>query len=135
MDESKDQTYFLASVPQQALQRVHFPLGALTKAQVRKLAEQLHLPSAARRSSAGICFIGAGTGILLWTSSRSALPGTMLLDGHTAQPTDQQGPQHLIHTISPTWAKSLVHHLSMGLRQLGQVLVTRTDAKVTAWGP
>ena len=59
LDSDKDQTYFLASVPQQALHKVYFPLGGLTKAQVRKLAEQLHIPSAARRSSAGICFIGA----------------------------------------------------------------------------
>ena len=64
VDPDKDQSYFLASVPQQALKAVHFPLGALTKAQVRQVAAQLRVPSAARRSSAGICFIG---GLMCWT--------------------------------------------------------------------
>lgn len=35
-----------------------FPLGAMRKAEVRRVAEDAGLPSAARRSSAGICFIG-----------------------------------------------------------------------------
>jgi len=38
---------------------VLFPLGAWRKAHVRRLAAEAGLPSAARRSSAGICFIGA----------------------------------------------------------------------------
>ena len=58
LDPGKDQTYFLASVQQASLQAAAFPLGALRKQEVRAIAEQAGIPSAARRSSAGICFIG-----------------------------------------------------------------------------
>lgn len=58
MDSNKDQSYFLASVPAQALQHFMFPLGELTKTHVRALAVEAGLVSAARRSSAGVCFIG-----------------------------------------------------------------------------
>lgn len=58
LDSNKDQSYFLASVPAQALQHFMFPLGELTKTHVRALAVKAGLISAARRSSAGVCFIG-----------------------------------------------------------------------------
>ena len=57
-DEMKDQSYFLASVPSAALTTSCFPLGSLTKGQVRAAAARLGLPSASKRSSAGICFVG-----------------------------------------------------------------------------
>ena len=61
VDESKDQSYFLASVRGESLRRACFPLGGLTKKQVKALAAgPARLPAAvtARRSSAGICFVG-----------------------------------------------------------------------------
>lgn len=58
LDRNKDQSYFLASVPAQALQHFMFPLGHLTKPVVRAMAEEEGLSSATRRSSAGLCFIG-----------------------------------------------------------------------------
>ncbi|KAK9818663.1 hypothetical protein WJX74_000884 [Apatococcus lobatus] len=57
-DSIKDQTYFLARLSQDQLQRCMFPLGALTKAQVRQLAAAADLPNQARRDSQGICFLG-----------------------------------------------------------------------------
>jgi tRNA (5-methylaminomethyl-2-thiouridylate)-methyltransferase len=57
-DEVKDQSYFLASVPAAALATSVFPLGSLTKGHVRAAAAHLGLPSASKRSSAGICFVG-----------------------------------------------------------------------------
>lgn len=65
VDPNKDQSYFLASVPAQALQHFLFPLGDRTKPDVRALALQAGLSSATRRSSAGVCFIG----VLLASSS------------------------------------------------------------------
>ena len=62
VDASKDQSYFLASVPGAALARAEFPVGGLLKGAVRALAAEAGLASAARRSSAGICFIGASLG-------------------------------------------------------------------------
>eukprot|EP00850_Spirogloea_muscicola_P017861 SM000157S02091 [mRNA] locus=s157:217922:220163:- [translate_table: standard] len=57
-DRAKDQSYFLAGVKEEALRRVLFPLGSLQKSDVRRLAAEARLPVAAKRSSAGICFVG-----------------------------------------------------------------------------
>lgn len=57
-DENKDQTYFLATVPRSGFERVLFPIGDLTKPEVRELARRAGLPNHRRRDSTGICFIG-----------------------------------------------------------------------------
>ncbi|MCK4517965.1 tRNA 2-thiouridine(34) synthase MnmA, partial [Candidatus Babeliales bacterium] len=57
-DPIKDQTYFLAHLNQKQLSRVLFPVGNLTKQQVRQLAEKYDLPSKDRKDSQGICFLG-----------------------------------------------------------------------------
>ena len=57
-DKNKDQSYFLALVRGGRLDRVLFPLGGMTKAEVRKEAEKDGLPNAARKDSQGICFLG-----------------------------------------------------------------------------
>lgn len=57
-DRNKDQSYFLHAVDENALQRSVFPLGEMTKPQVRALARQLGLPNFRKRDSTGICFIG-----------------------------------------------------------------------------
>ncbi|PRW20746.1 tRNA-specific 2-thiouridylase [Chlorella sorokiniana] len=57
-DAVKDQTYFLAHLSQRQLARTLFPLGHLTKPQVRALAEAADLPNKARKDSQGICFLG-----------------------------------------------------------------------------
>lgn len=57
-DPVKDQTYFLAHLSQIQLSKVMFPLGHLTKAEVRSLAQAAGLPNQARRDSQGICFLG-----------------------------------------------------------------------------
>jgi tRNA-specific 2-thiouridylase len=57
-DDNKDQTYFLYRVERSALQRTHFPLANLSKPQVRQLAAELSLPTAAKKDSQGICFVG-----------------------------------------------------------------------------
>jgi len=57
-DANKDQTYFLYRVTRQALQKTLFPLGDLTKPQVRKMAEERGLTTAAKKDSVGICFVG-----------------------------------------------------------------------------
>lgn len=58
VDGSKDQSDFLSLVPGAALARVAFPLGRLTKAAVRVLAVEAKLPTAMRKDSMGLCFIG-----------------------------------------------------------------------------
>ncbi len=58
VDPHKDQSYFLHAVDQSALARARFPVGELTKTQVRALARKAGLAPHDRRDSTGICFIG-----------------------------------------------------------------------------
>lgn len=58
LDLNKDQTYFLAQLAPNQLKNVLFPLGELTKPEVRKIAEELDLATARKKDSTGICFIG-----------------------------------------------------------------------------
>lgn len=57
-DRNKDQTYFLYRVTQEALSKTLFPLGDLTKSQVRKMAAERGLVTADKKESMGICFVG-----------------------------------------------------------------------------
>lgn len=57
-DKNKDQSYFLSFIKPEVLERVLFPIGNYTKAEVRALARKFELPNAERKSSQGICFIG-----------------------------------------------------------------------------
>lgn len=57
-DEKKDQSYFLHALSQTQLSKTMFPLGHLTKSQVREIAEKAGLATAKKKDSTGICFIG-----------------------------------------------------------------------------
>lgn len=58
LDQSKDQTYFLCWLNQQQLSRVIFPIGNITKDEVRKIACKQKLQVWNKKDSTGICFIG-----------------------------------------------------------------------------
>ena len=57
-DPVKDQTDFLSRLTPAQLRKAVFPIGHLKKAQVRAIADEQHLPSAHRRDSQGLCFLG-----------------------------------------------------------------------------
>jgi tRNA-specific 2-thiouridylase len=57
-DSNKDQSYFLAGLNQKQLSKSVFPIGHLTKPQVRALAKKIKLPNYDRPDSQGICFVG-----------------------------------------------------------------------------
>ena len=57
-DPVKDQTYFLSGLTQEQLCSATFPIGHLTKPEVRQLATELDLPNKDRKDSQGICFLG-----------------------------------------------------------------------------
>ena len=57
-DPNKDQTYFLCQLSQEQLARTLFPIGHLTKPEVRRIAKEADLPSAEKKDSQGICFVG-----------------------------------------------------------------------------
>ncbi|MBQ4420242.1 MAG: tRNA 2-thiouridine(34) synthase MnmA [Bacteroidales bacterium] len=57
-DKIKDQTDFLAQISYSQLEKIMFPVGNLTKQEVRTIAEKEKMPSAFRKDSQGICFLG-----------------------------------------------------------------------------
>ncbi|MBP9715382.1 MAG: tRNA 2-thiouridine(34) synthase MnmA [Candidatus Pacebacteria bacterium] len=57
-DESKDQSYFLWTLNKKQLEKIIFPVGHLNKTEVRKLAIKYKLPTAEKKDSQGICFLG-----------------------------------------------------------------------------
>lgn len=58
VDENKDQSYFLCQLNQEQLSTALFPLGDLTKPEVREIARKEKLANADRKDSQGICFVG-----------------------------------------------------------------------------
>ncbi len=57
-DRNKDQVYFLWELKKELLQYIHFPIGKLTKPQVRELASEARLHVADKKDSQGLCFMG-----------------------------------------------------------------------------
>ena len=57
-DPNKDQSYFLCQLNQEQLSKAMFPIGDLLKPKVRKIAKEQNLPTADRKDSQGICFVG-----------------------------------------------------------------------------
>ncbi|HEX5309887.1 MAG TPA: tRNA 2-thiouridine(34) synthase MnmA [Solirubrobacteraceae bacterium] len=101
-DERKDQSYALAALSPPSLARVRFPLGALTKPQVRELAEQAGLAVARRPDSQDLCFL-AGTSHDAFLARHGDLgerPGKILdgegriLGGHRGVHTLTIGQRH-----------------------------------------
>lgn len=80
VDPAKDQSYALSALAPDSLERLHFPLGELTKPQVRAIARRAGLPVASRRDSQDLCFL-AGTGrtdFLARHGGLGARPGPIL---------------------------------------------------------
>ena len=57
-DPNKDQSYFLCQLSQEQLAKAMFPIGDILKPEVRRLAHEADLPSADKKDSQGICFVG-----------------------------------------------------------------------------
>ena len=57
-DPNKDQSYFLCQLTQAQLSRALFPIGDISKPEVRRIAAEADLPSADKKDSQGICFVG-----------------------------------------------------------------------------
>lgn len=58
VDGNKDQSYFLCQLSQEQLSKALFPIGELTKPQVREIAAEMELATAEKKDSQGLCFIG-----------------------------------------------------------------------------
>jgi tRNA-specific 2-thiouridylase len=79
VDESKDQTYFLYRMPRESLNKVLMPIGNMLKKDVRKEAKRRNLPTANKKDSQGICFIGkVGIKEFLVNELGPQLPGDII---------------------------------------------------------
>jgi tRNA-specific 2-thiouridylase len=86
VDESKDQTYFLFGLTQEQLAQAEFPLGELTKQEVREIARRLAVPVAEKPESQEICFVPSASYVQFIESyleeqgsSLSSEPGEIVL--------------------------------------------------------
>ncbi len=79
-DDNKDQSYFLYMLKKAQLARALFPVGGITKAQVRSLALENGLPVAQKKDSTGVCFIGERNFKRFLSQYLPAQPGDMVTD-------------------------------------------------------
>ncbi|HAZ38544.1 MAG TPA: tRNA 2-thiouridine(34) synthase MnmA, partial [Exiguobacterium sp.] len=77
VDANKDQTYFLNQLSQEQLSKTMFPLGELKKPQIREMATEAGLATAAKKDSTGICFIGERNFKDFLSNYLPAQPGVM----------------------------------------------------------
>jgi tRNA (5-methylaminomethyl-2-thiouridylate)-methyltransferase len=82
-DRDKDQSYFLFGVRPEIFARVRFPLGELTKAEVRALARRFALPNADKPDSQQICFIPDGDHVAFVAARGGAGPAGAIVDDVT----------------------------------------------------
>lgn len=78
IDDNKDQSYFLCQLTQKQLKYSLFPLGNKTKTEVRELAKIYNLPTATKKDSTGICFIGNRNFQTFLTNYLPANPGKIV---------------------------------------------------------
>jgi len=77
-DPNKDQSYFLYMVHAAQLQKAMFPVGGMTKAEVRKIAAEAGLPVSQKKDSTGVCFIGERNFKAFLKNFLPAQPGDMV---------------------------------------------------------
>ncbi len=78
IDPNKDQSYFLYMLHKEQLKKALFPVGALTKQQVRQIAEEAGLPVSKKKDSTGVCFIGERNFKKFLNGFLPAQPGDMV---------------------------------------------------------
>jgi len=78
LDQNKDQSYFLYMIHEQQIRKSLFPVGHLTKGQVREIAEKEGLPVSAKKDSTGVCFIGERDFKAFLQGFLPAQPGPMI---------------------------------------------------------
>jgi tRNA-specific 2-thiouridylase len=107
VDDSKDQTYFLFGLKQEQLARTDFPLGELTKSEVREIARRLAVPVADKPESQEICFVPSG-GYVRFIEGYLQEQGTEL----------QKQPGGIVSTTGDVLGRHEgLHHYTVGQRR------------------
>lgn len=78
IDPNKDQSYFLYMLHQEQLRKAIFPVGGMTKTEVRRIAEENGLPVCKKKDSTGVCFIGERNFRQFLSTYLPAQPGDMV---------------------------------------------------------
>ncbi len=89
VDSNKDQTYFLSQLTSAQLSKALFPVGELTKSEVRKIATEHNLVVATKKDSTGICFIGERNFKEFLKNYLPAQPGNMVTSDGTVVGTHE----------------------------------------------
>jgi len=100
-DKDKDQTYFLAMLKAKQLRRVLFPVGHLTKNQVRLEAKKRGLSVWNKKDSTGICFIGEGRGFRSFLKQKISEHEGEAVDKHGRVVGRHRGAE--FYTIGQRW--------------------------------
>jgi tRNA-specific 2-thiouridylase len=126
-DADKDQTYFLWVLDQEQLAHTVFPLGELTKPQVRAIAADLGLPTAQKPESQEICFVPAGDYRALLDERRgyAGEPGPIL---------DAEGTQVGTHTGYAHYTVGQRHGLGVALGEAVYVREVRPASNTVVIG-
>ena len=127
-DAGKDQSYMLAMLGQRTIDRLEFPLGRLTKDEVRRAARAAALPAADAVESQEVCFVGVGGYVpfLERVAGLAARPGALL---------DETGAR--IGTHDGYWRYTVGQRRGIGVAADGPryVLATDADANTVTVGP
>ncbi len=119
VDENKDQSYFLFGLTQQQLARTEFPLGELTKQEVREIARRLAVPVAEKPESQEICFVPTGN-YVRFIESYLQEQGTAGREGeHSATALGELGePGEIVSTSGEVIGRhNGLHHYTVGQRR------------------
>jgi tRNA-specific 2-thiouridylase len=109
LDDTKDQSYFLWGLSQEQLSRSNFPLGELTKEEVRALARRANLPVAEKPESMELCFVPTGN-YVQFIQAYSKERGVPLQQGEgeiTNENGDVVGRHHGVHNFTIGQRKGL----------------------------
>jgi tRNA-specific 2-thiouridylase len=80
VDNNKDQTYFLSQLNQEQLTNTLFPVGEIDKPEVRRIAMEMSIPTATKKDSTGVCFIGERNFKQFLMNYIYAKPGNIVAD-------------------------------------------------------
>jgi tRNA-specific 2-thiouridylase len=132
-DDNKDQSYFLCQLSQEQLAYSLFPAGHLTKPEVRRIADKLGLPTAHRKDSQGICFVGKVDLPTFLQQKLKAKRGSVIeIPGdfnhqfwHTGYPDKADNEEFLIsasepHKYDPDSGKTIGEHNGAHFFTIGQ---------------
>jgi tRNA-specific 2-thiouridylase len=106
-DAKKDQSYFLWTLTERQLAKTLFPVGTMEKPEVRKEAERFNLPTATKKDSQGLCFIGKLDLKEFLSHFATATPGKVL-DENGKEIGTHDGA--LFYTLGERHGFSIKHH-------------------------